>query len=202
MEYPHYSLPTVDLERRIFVPRTFQTGWKKYSDQMEIYRPLANRYNYQKGYLSQTQIQDLKHSERNGHDHKLKIPLTPEEITTMKDIHKKWMIPVPFRDIQGKHLKLGDFVYRIDYNKLTFGVIDRLSEGQGSLIFRQIRIPDWHSRESGTYHYEKEGLEGFTARIDHGYSSKFDSAKLIRVEKNTLSEFKVKLIKDILKISI
>ena len=120
----------------------------------------------------------------------------------MKDIHKKWMIPVPFKDIQGKHLKLGDFVYRIDYNKLTFGVIDRLSEGQGSLIFRQIRIPDWHAGSPGTYHYEKEGLEGFTARIDHGYSSKFDSAKLIRVEKNTLSEFKVKLIKDILKISI
>lgn len=202
MEYPRYSLPTVDLERRIFVPRTFQTGWKKYSDQMAIYRPLATRYNYQKGYLSQIQIQDLKRLEQNGHDQKLKIPLTPEEITTMKDLHKKWMIPVPFRDIQGKHLKLGDFVYRIDYNKLTLGLIDRLSDGQGSLIFRQIRIPDWHSTSPGTYHYEKEGLEGFTARIDQGYSSKFDSAKVIRVEKNTLSEFKVKLIKDILKISI
>jgi len=123
----------------------------------------------------------------------------------MKDFYKEWMTPAPFKDVSGRQLHLGDVIYRIDYNKLVLSVIDRMSEG-GSLIFLECYYPTYgwgHQKDQPkTYSYTEGGIPVNLVTKIEGNSSGYDSAKFIKVEKNLLSEFQKKLIKDKLNITI
>ena len=123
----------------------------------------------------------------------------------MKDFYKEWMIPVPFKDVSGKVLAIGDVIYRIDYNKLVLTVISRMTEG-GNLIFLECFYPTYgwnHDKgDPWTYSYSEGDIPVNKVSRIEGNSSGYDSAKYIKVEKNLLSEFQKKLIKDKLKITI
>jgi len=202
MEYPHYSLPTVDLEKKIFVPKMFRTKSSEYYEKHQEYRQLAQRYNAQKGFLSQTEIKRIVAYQKNPN---LTNPLSPDEMTEMMDFYKEWMTPVPFKDVTGKQLSIGDVIYRIDYNKLVLTVISRMTES-GALIFLECFYPTygWNHKkgEPTTYDYSEDGIPVKSVQKIEGNSSGYDSAKYIKVEKNLLSEFQKKLIKDKLNIKI
>lgn len=123
----------------------------------------------------------------------------------MKDFYKEWMIPVPFKDVSGKQLSIGDVIYRIDYNKLVLTVISRMTDG-GALIFLECFYPTYgwnHKKEDQwTYSYSEGDIPVNKISRIEGNSSGYDSAKYIKVEKNLLSEFQKKLIKDKLNITI
>jgi len=122
----------------------------------------------------------------------------------MKDFYKEWMIPVPFRDVSGKHLSLGDVIYRIDYNRLVLSVVSRMTES-GTLTFLECYYPLWGKQSEGaptTYNYTEDGIPTEKVVRTEGHSSGYDSSKYIKIEKNALSEFQKKLIKDKLKITI
>jgi len=123
----------------------------------------------------------------------------------MMDFYKEWIIPVPFKDVSGKQLSIGDVIYRIDYNKLVLTVISRMTES-GALIFLECFYPTygWNHKkgEPTTYDYSEGGIPVKSVQKIEGNSSGYDSAKYIKVEKNLLSEFQKKLIKDKLNIKI
>ena len=120
----------------------------------------------------------------------------------MKTIWETWIRPLPFKDVQGNHLKIADFVWRIESGNMVLAIITKISQG-GSLCIKSA-FPLYHNyhyangnqsvKFNNGYAYEEEYLEDRKIWHSDGHLNSWSPSKLLKVDIRSLNEFQTEII--------
>jgi len=119
----------------------------------------------------------------------------------MEDFQKTWITPRPFNDVQGNHLKLGDIVYRIDYNNLTLTILSHISQSGETIVVKSAFVNYFVNGDqvsyNKTYQYDPEYLKNRGYSIVKGQLNGWASSKLIKVNLRGLTPFQQGLVQEL-----
>lgn len=94
---------------------------------------------------------------------------------------------VHFKDVQGRPLYVGDVIYRVEYNKMRFGVVGLISPGG---LLQTVTFAD----------VDEEDKNAYANKAYRGHMLTFDSKKIIKINKDALSDHQKKHYEEALKL--